>query len=419
MIHNAPPENLYPATTAATYISLKITHPDKDITIKNNEDKSRTFYIGQAQQIDIPSLEDLIYDVGRYGNYWVPIIQKDNKKITLRIDEEYSFNIMMQHSTSDYHHNNQDELSTLQKEIEKALGNLKNLQRYGFLFNKEKFNQHLDYLAKRFPKETKGIAESAREIGINTISTAYLNELSTKEDSFLGVPYSKLKRTGILTGGALGLAGLIRAMPGTEQLGQIYNDLLFNYGPIATTATNVATMAFYYLLGDSCAQFIEWKGFDQKRLLKMTGLGAVYGAELTGVYWVINHINLDNRLLSSLAKGVVDVGGYAILVFNPKHIYLMSKEKLNPLDYIRFDKMYSLITKDHQFRKKWEKLNYFSSFGWLPYQLWNRYSHALQQQVYHVCRVLPVFTVFISLVSNEKKELDEFMKVMALLKTTP
>ncbi|MBS3098160.1 hypothetical protein J4209_05180 [Candidatus Woesearchaeota archaeon] len=418
------PENFNTAVTSAVYITSRKAYPDKTIEIS---DSQRVLNIG-TKQIEIPSLDDLTDEWKRYNGRYQLYIGPYDRGICLDINRDGSFRITYGGSEHD------NKLPELQEKIEHALNktgftptrsfnkrNVEILNGYGVLFNEKKWDEHLDSLAKRFTKETEPYLNKAKEIDINAISTAYLDVLVNEaclQLPYFGtrIPYSNLKRGALVMGG-LGVSGLIAAskiIPGTEQFSQFYNYLLFNNGIISAVAANAATMSFFYALGDLSAQFIEGRGFDGKRLRKFSCLGAAYGEEFSGFYSLLNPIKYSSKFISSLIKGVID-SLYGVWIFNSRHLYLTPKENLSPIDYFRFDKIFSSF-KNSDFRKKWKTLSSYTLLFWLPYQIWNRFSHELPQQVSYVALATPPFTVFISLVSNEKKELDEFMKVMASLK---
>lgn len=401
------PQNFQTAITAAAYITSRIAYPSKKVIVN-----PRNLQI-DSQNIGIPSLESITESAdGSRINI--------RPHLSLHVTQAGSFEV-------------ETGYSGLQRRIEQSLDKTgftptgrfgwrarRNLDSYGFLFNEEEWSRHLDSLAKRFPKEMEKDISLARGADINGISQAYIDALLAKEDCFLGIPCSNLGRATVLAAGAMAAAAMVYLSPGTQdtaqKLWQSYNDLLFNHGFAGTAAANSATTSLFYALGDFCAQYIEGRGFDMRRISRTAKLAAAYGAELTLLYSALNLIEHPNRLISSAAKGFVDICVYGIWLFNSRHIHLMSKEgELKWHDYFRLDQIYE-SSKSSAFRRKWKMLAAYGFGFWIPYQIWNRAVHEVQQQVGYVCAVVPPFSVFISLVSNEKRELYEFKQAMASLK---
>ena len=401
------PENFRTAITAAAYLTAKEAYPEKPIRILNNPG---AILIPGMRTIEIPSVEDL-------GSSTYRLFFIDTDGLALDVNPDVSFSI-------------EGASPDLQQRIEHTLEktgftpakkfsrrNEKTLRHYGFLFDEEKKAEHIDRLAKKYPKETEGIAELARQTDVSKFSQTYLGMLATKEDGFMGIPYSNLERAGQLAAGVAFIVTAALLKPeAAAQMWQVYNDLLINHGIISTLATNATTTAIFYGSGDAAAQFIEGRCFDRQRLQRTTLLGSLYGIEFSGTYPLINRIGASADMFwNSLVKGVVDIVGYGIGLFNQRHIYLVSQKHFNPLDYFRVDKFWKSIIRDPQFRKKWREVAYFGIGFWIPYQTWNRFAHDPSQQIFYVCMAAPGFAAFISLVSHEKKELLEFQQVMSSL----
>ncbi len=289
------------------------------------------------------------------------------------------------------------------------------LRHHGFLFDEVKWRQHLDSLENRFPGE-KSLIDEARAADYNRVVPLYLDRLVERD-------YSKLKKAGILAAGAAGLYALSALMPETtEAAKQFYSHYLSENGTLSTVVTNSLTMLAFYGVGDGLAQWIEGRGFDARRFSRTVKLAAVYGAEFTGVYSLIGKATSAigkvyelGSLATAFVMSVMDVPGYGVNIFNPRHVYLMTKQgKINLLDYIRIDKFYANLFKDKSFRRKWWNVTKVAP-AWLAYQTWNRSTNPESDWVFWVALAAVPFAVYLSLVSNEKKELRQLQDVMAKL----
>ena len=398
------------AVMAAAYLSSRAAYPKAHVAISN----TRVLNVN-GTEAQIPTLAELA-DYWSSDNSYRLRIGADG--VYLNVNENGSFGI-----EAGDNKDSQDLQSRVYITFKKTgftpvdsfrRSNERQLKTYGFLFNEQRWSQHIDSLMQRFPDETMPYLDKARKADINKVSAIYLDKLVERD-------YSRWKRAGKLAVCAAGIYALSALAPETiEAAKQLYSYYLSENGILSTVVTNALTMPAFYGIGDAAAQYIEGRGFNARRFKRTVTLAAIYGAEFTGVYWLIgkatsaiNKLYELGQLANAFTMSVMDVPGYGACLFNPRHVYLMTKQAmLNPLDYIRVDKFYIKLFKDAAFRKKWVNVTKTAP-PWLAYQTWNRAAHPESEWVFWVALAAVPFAVYLSLVSNEKKELHQFQDVMA------
>ncbi len=400
-------DNFQTAIAAAAYITSRIAS-SSPVALQDK----RTLTIG-SKRIYLPELDGASRHV------------VDVEDIVLRVTSNHTFEV------DDY----RDDYRPAEK-VRRALArtgftprsrfsrrHARNLERYGYLFDEQRWHRHLEHIVEHNP-EAEPLAKAAHGYDITMVSQAYIDMLIIRE-GFL----PKLGRAALVAGAGAaagaGLAALHHISPAVQQLWEHYVDLLHfsefssywaNMGVRA--AANTATVLASFLLGDICAQYIEGRGFDSRRFANTARTTNKYGIEFTAVYELLNMMPkalLGSEALGSLAKAVVDVVGYGCSIVHPRHVYLMSQEKPDWLwGHFRYVRSIQAALKDRKLRKRWWMMNKGAMF-WIPFQTWNRVANAPEEAVFYVSLAMPVWTVFMSLVSNQKRDLLELEQAMALL----
>lgn len=426
-----PPKNFGTAIKAAAYLTAITAYPDSQVTLSDR---------GRVLQIDDHTDNlDFFVEASDPNKYKVQI---GRETLYLSVNDNFSFGI-----SGDYGGKG------AQREINCALnktgftpttkfrwGNARNLKAYGHLFDQIEYHRHLDQLVASFPNQTKEEMGYAKQADVTRVSQTYLDIKLANESCIeiplygaTRIPTSNVKRVGIL---ALGTAVAIGAsiltyslMPGEAQqtvqrVIELYKEYLLERGLISTSIVNSATMGLFYGVGDLGGQYIEGnltnREFDKRRFKRQTALGFAYGVECTGFYKLLKEcISLPTRLATSFVQSIADANFFGSLHFNPRHIHMMEKEeRLTIGDYFVLGdiRAWSKIIKNVTFRGKAAIAAAYSTLFWLPFQTWNRNYHTPEEAVGYVSFVVPPFTVFLSLISNEKRQLIEFKQVMESLK---
>ena len=389
------------AATAAAYTTYRTAYPDRTITISG----PRAFQIDghniEIQPLTTNSVDGLILGSDDFSIYTRP-------DYSFRVEADNGLQTAIEHNLN---------RTGFTPTTRFRGSHSRNLKGYRLLLDGERWHQHLDSLVERFPKGTEPYIGPAREMGKGRIAEGYFDMFIQREATFVGIPYSKYRRIGHLAALTGGLVALAAVSPETVQnLWQIYNDLLQKSGLPTEVAISAATITTFYLIGDLCAQYMEGQSFDKKRFLRTAGVSSLYGLEIWGFYKSLELINTSNRWLTSALRGVVDTFAYGIGHFNLRHAHIMSKEgRLGISDYIRTDKRWVSLFKDKNIRIKWYFMSAYNLLFWFPFQTWNRAANDPEQVVFYVSMAAPPFTTFMSLVSNDKKELVEFQNVMDAL----